>query len=119
MPRGPLRVIRPFARPSGRQHAMPTRRESRRSARAFAALTSVVLVTGLMATARASAAPAIRAAGSAKQVYVTGLAPSASMSLISPAGKAIKTQSANSLGGLLFRNVPPATGYHVRRNSDG
>ncbi|MDQ1457799.1 MAG: uncharacterized protein QOH28_3419 [Actinomycetota bacterium] len=82
-------------------------------------LVSVSLVVGLMATARASAAPAFRAVGSAKQVYVTGLAPSAQMSLLTPAGQTLKTQSADSLGGLLFRDVPPATGYRVRRVSDG
>ena len=83
-------------------------------------LMSASLVAGSMAATRASAAtPAFRAAGSAKQVYVTGLAPAAQMSLIGPAGQTLKTQSADSLGGLLFRNVPPATGYRVRRVSDG
>jgi uncharacterized protein len=83
-------------------------------------LMSASLVAGSMAATRASAAtPAFRAVGSAKQVYVTGLAPAAQMSLIGPAGQTLKTQSADSLGGLLFRNVPPATGYRVRRVSDG
>jgi len=91
----------------------------RRSALAFAVLTSLALVGGLTTATSASAAPAFRAVGSAKQVYVTGLAPSTSMSLVNSAGKTIKTQSSSSLGGLLFRNVPPATGYRVRRNSDG
>ena len=73
-----------------------------------------------MAAARASAAtPTFRASARAKQVYVTGLAPSAQMSLIGPAGHTLETQSADSLGGLLFRNVPPANGYRVRRDSDG
>jgi predicted acyl esterase len=98
---------------------MSTRPIRRRSARASAILVSVSLAVGLMATARASAAPAFHAVGSAKQVYVTGLAPSAQMSLITPAGQTLKTQSADSLGGLLFRDVPPATGYRVRRVSDG
>ena len=83
-------------------------------------LTSVSLVVGLMTATHASAAtPTFRAFGSAKQVYVTGLAPSAQMSLVDSAGQTLKTQSADSLGGLLFRNVPPATGYRVRRVSDG
>ena len=38
---------------------------------------------------------------------------------LTPAGQTLETQSANSLGGLLFRNVPPATGYRVRRDADG
>ena len=73
-----------------------------------------------MAGTHASAAtPTFRAVGSVEQVYVTGLAPSAQMSLLNPAGQTLKTQRANSLGGLLFRNVPPATGYHVRLVSNG
>src|ERR1041385_5303041 len=98
---------------------MSSRSKMRRSALAFAVLTSLVLVGGLTTATSASAAPAFRAVGSAKQVYVTGLAPSTSVSLVNSAGTTIKTQSANSLGGLLFRDVPPATGYRVRRNSDG
>jgi predicted acyl esterase len=83
-------------------------------------LTSASLVVGSLTTARAAgAAPAFHAVGSAKQVYITGLAPAAQVALISPAGQTLKTQKANSLGGLLFRNVPPAAGYHVRRTSDG
>src|SRR6185436_9829264 len=98
---------------------MSSRSKMRRSALAFAVLMSVALVGGLTTATTASAAPAFRAVGSAKQVYVTGLAPSASMSLVNSAGKTIRTQSSSSLGGLLFRDVPPATGYRVRRNSDG
>ena len=97
-----------------------TRPTIRRSAPVFAMLMSASLVAGSMAAARASAAtPTFRASASAKQVYVTGLAPSAQMSLIGPAGHTLETQSADSLGGLLFRNVPPANGYRVRRDSDG
>src|SRR5437879_1332248 len=99
---------------------MSTRPTLRRSARGFATLMSVLLFGGFMtATPTSAATPAFRAVGSAKQVYVTGLAPGAQMSLVTSAGQTLKTQSANSLGGLLFRNVPPADGYRVRRNSDG
>jgi predicted acyl esterase len=73
-----------------------------------------------VAVAQASAAtPSFSAHGSAKQVYVTGLAPHASMSLLTPKGTTLYTQAADSLGGLLFRNVPSGTGYRVRRTSDG
>ena len=83
-------------------------------------LASASLVAGLASTTLASGAtPTFRAVGSAKQVYVTGLAPSAQMSLLTPAGQTLKTQRANSLGGLLFRDVPPAAGYHVRLVSNG
>jgi hypothetical protein len=81
---------------------------------------SVALLVGLMSAARATATtPPFQAAGSAHQVYVTGVAPNAQMSLITAAGQTLSTQNADSLGGLLFRNVPPATGYRVRRTSDG
>ncbi len=99
---------------------MAARPTVRRSGRAFAVLTSVCLVVGLMTAIGASAAtPTFRAVGSAEQVYVTGLASSAQMSLIGPAGLTLRTQNADALGGLLFRNVPPAKGYRVRRASDG
>ena len=90
-----------------------------RSALAYAVLASVALVGGLTTATRATAAPGFRAVGSAKQVYVTGLAPFASASLVTSAGQTVQQQSADSLGGLLFRNVVPATGYHVRRAADG
>ena len=81
-------------------------------------VTSVSLVVGLMTVPGASAAPTFVASGSVGQVYVTGAAPSAQMSLIAPGGQTVDTESADSLGGLLFRNVPPAAGYQVR-DSDG
>jgi predicted acyl esterase len=72
-----------------------------------------------MAAASASAAPSFTAHGSAEQVYVTGLAPGERMSLVNPAGTAIVTQPADSLGGLLFRGVQPGSGYRVRAASGG
>src|SRR3954464_7009607 len=97
-----------------------TRPAMRRSGRTFAVLVSAWLILGSMTISHASAVtPTFRAVGSAKQVYVTGVAPNASMSLIARAGNTLATQRANSLGGVLFRNVPPATGYRVRRVSDG
>ncbi|HYL53136.1 MAG TPA: hypothetical protein VEZ15_14285, partial [Acidimicrobiia bacterium] len=83
-------------------------------------LMSVSLLLGLMTAARATATtPAFYAAGSAHQVYVTGVAPNAQMSLITPAGQTLYTQNADSLGGLLFRNVPPGAGYRVRAYPPG
>src|SRR3954447_3245215 len=83
-------------------------------------LLSAALVFGSMVATNASAAtPGFQAAGSAKQVYVTGLAPNSTASLINAAGTTLYTQKADALGGLLFRNVPPGTGYRVRRSADG
>ena len=78
-----------------------------------------MLLAALVAAAGASAAPSFSAHGSAEQVYVTGLAANAQMSLITSGGKTLYTQDADSLGGLLFRNVPPGSGYRVRLASDG
>ncbi len=78
----------------------------------FAAVSVLVaLVLGLVTTAGASA---FEAKGSVEQVYVTGLAANAQMSLLDPHGKTVSTQSADPLGGLLFRDVKPASGYRVR-----
>ncbi len=69
--------------------------------------------------AGASAAPSFSAHGSVKQVYVTGLAPGASMTLLNSHGHALATKHADAQGGLLFRNVRPGSGYHVRLGSHG
>ncbi len=67
----------------------------------------------------AASASAFTAQGSAEQVYVTGLAANAQMSLLNASGGTVYTQNADSLGGLLFRNVTPGTGYRVRLTSTG
>ena len=76
----------------------------------------VALVLGLMTAAGASA---FEARGSVEQIDVTGLAANASMSLLNSHGKTLSTQSADSLGGLLFRKVKPGSGYKVRLASNG
>ena len=73
----------------------------------------------LLLTPSVASAQGFSANGSAEQIYVTGLAPNAAMSLLAPSGKTLYTQSADSLGGLLFRNVPPGDGYRVRLSSTG
>ncbi len=78
---------------------------------AFAAL-AASLVT-------AASASAFTAQGSAEQVYATGLAPNAQGSLLNSSGATVYTQNADALGGLLFRNVTPGTGYRVRLTSTG
>jgi predicted acyl esterase len=66
--------------------------------------------TGATATASTSS---INAVGSIEQVYVTALTPGAQVSLIDADGHPLKTQTVNSLGGALFREVPPGDGYRV------
>jgi uncharacterized protein len=75
-----------------------------------------VLALWLVAAASASA---FNAQGSVKQVYVTGLAPNADVSLLKATGTTVSTQNADAQGGLLFRNVKPGPGYRVRLTSSG
>jgi predicted acyl esterase len=88
----------------------------RRRARIGAVATLVAAAVWLVAVASASA---FSAHGSVEQVYVTGLAPNAQMSLLRSNGKTVATQTADSLGGLLFRNVAPGRRYRVRLISSG
>ncbi|MCU1352387.1 MAG: peptidase, partial [Acidimicrobiales bacterium] len=87
--------------------------------RVLAMVVASLLVIGLPTEPTASAAPAWTATASAKQVYVTGLAPSARVSLISPGGQTLATRPATAQGGVLFRDVAPGSGYRVRNTSDG
>jgi predicted acyl esterase len=73
----------------------------------------LALLASLIAAVAPASASSFDAVGSAEQVYVTGLGPSEQASLVSPDGTKLSTQSADQQGGLLFRNVPPGTGYHV------
>jgi predicted acyl esterase len=79
---------------------------------------STLAALGVM-LAMAASASAFDAQGSVEQVYVTGVAANAQMSLLNSSGKTVYTQSADSLGGLLFRKVTPASGYKVRLTSTG
>ena len=88
----------------------------RRRAPIGAIATLTVLAVWLVSAATASA---FSAAGSVEQLYVTGLAPSAQMSLLSSNGETVSTQTADALGGLLFRKVAPGKRYRVRLSSNG
>jgi predicted acyl esterase len=85
----------------------------------LAALSLLLLgaVTTVLPTARAN--DGFTAHGSARQVYVVGLPAGASATLLDGAGQAVSTEQADSLGGLLFRDVAPGTGYQVREDSTG
>jgi predicted acyl esterase len=63
--------------------------------------------------------PALEAHGSVEQVYATGLAPGVQVSLYDGGGQEVATKSADSLGGVLFRNVAPGGGYTVGLTSGG
>lgn len=81
-------------------------------------LTTGLVISSLVGSTASASTAGFNAVGSVEQVYATGLAAGAQASLISPAGDVLATQDANSLGGLLFRRVPPGDGYRVRIDSD-
>src|SRR3954453_13599880 len=66
------------------------------------------------ACAGTGVAQAYSAHGSSKQVYATGVPSKAQISLFDGKGRKIATKRATGLGGVLFRNVKPGTGYRVR-----
>src|SRR3954463_15885142 len=72
-----------------------------------AAILSALIAPGI-------AHAAIDAHGSAKQVYATGLKSKAQVSLFDSKGRKVATKRADGLGGVLFRNVKPGTGYRIR-----
>jgi uncharacterized protein len=76
----------------------------------------LVLAVWLVAAATASA---FSAHGSVEQVYITELSPGAQVSLLRKNGETVSTQTADALGGLLFRNVAPGSRYRVRLTSTG
>src|SRR3954471_6538927 len=72
-----------------------------------------IIVALAFASSAYPAEPSFDAHGSVEQVYATGLSPGAAVSLLDPADQVVETRNANDLGGTLFRNVQPGTGYHV------
>jgi len=74
----------------------------------------LALGCGLLASLLAPAAAlGFEAHGSVEQVYATGLPAGAQVSLYNGEGAEVATRSANELGGTLFRNVAPGSGYRV------
>ena len=69
--------------------------------------------------ASSASAATFNAHGSVEQVYVTDLPAGAGISLLDSGGGVVETRSANNLGGALFRNVQPGSGYRVRLDSTG
>ncbi|HEX5591739.1 MAG TPA: CocE/NonD family hydrolase [Solirubrobacterales bacterium] len=77
------------------------------------ALACCLLAALFVAPGTAVADPAFDAHGSVEQVYATSLAPGAAVALLDSGGQAVATRTANDLGGTLFRNVAPGSGYKV------
>jgi predicted acyl esterase len=79
-----------------------------------AAVAAFALATGV-----AAADASFSAHGSVEQVYATGLAPGVQVALLDSAGKTVAAKAADSLGGLLFRDVTPGSGYRLRPVNGG
>ena len=83
----------------------------------FAVAAAVLAVSGVTGVGVAQAG--FTASGSARQVYATGLEPGASVSLRDSSGRQVQERRANELGGVLFRDVEPGSGYRVRVSGSG
>src|SRR4051794_20173448 len=77
-----------------------------------------VLLCAMVFAGATSVAEAFDAHGSVEQVYATGLAPGAQVSLLDGSGAMVATRTVNDLGGTLFRNVTPGDGYRVSSGGD-
>jgi predicted acyl esterase len=76
------------------------------------AAVAVAAALGLTASA-AQAKTTLTARGSVEQVQVTGATPKALFTLVDRRGKRVDQQRAGSLGGIVFRDVKPGSGYRV------
>src|SRR5436190_496985 len=94
-------------------------RELRRRGLRVALTTTAAVGVLTVGSAAVAEAASFTAHGSVEQVYVTGLPPSAHVSLLNGGGRTVSTKNAGSLGGVLFRHVAPGDGYRVRLDSSG
>jgi uncharacterized protein len=75
---------------------------------------SAALAIGAAMPAAAGAANDLAVHGSVNQVYVTGAQPGTHLQLIDRRRDRVSRKPVESLGGVLFRNVPSGKGYRVR-----
>jgi len=83
-------------------------------------LTGVLLVLALLLVSlfAAAGASAFNAQGSVEQVYATGLAPGTQVTLMHK-GTTVATDTADALGGILFRHVTPGNRYRLKLSPSG
>jgi hypothetical protein len=74
------------------------------------------LVAGGLSAAEAGVSSVV-AHGSVEQVYATGLAPRAPVTLLDAKGRTVTTKRATAEGGVLFYDVRPGTGYRLKSGS--
>ena len=87
----------------------------------FCALASALLLLLLMPVGAGAtgAAPAYDAHGSVEQVYATGVPAGAPVTLYDAGGNVVAQKDADDLGGVLFREVKPGSGYRLEVGSGG
>jgi uncharacterized protein len=66
----------------------------------------------------AQAAPAFEARGSVEQVYATGVPAGGAVTLRDGSGAVVASKNADELGGVLFREVAPGSGYRVEASGE-
>jgi predicted acyl esterase len=98
---------------------MPAVRARVAALAALAALALVLTGAAVLTAPLADAAGAPVAHGSARQVYAVGLPAHARVALLDSSGHRIRTERADSLGGILFRGVAPGSGYRLRNLGSG
>ena len=79
---------------------------------------AATLLAAFVCTTATAAAASFSAHGSAEQVYATGLKPSEEVTLLDNGGKKVQTRKASFLGGVLFRDVKPGSGYKLRAGGE-
>jgi uncharacterized protein len=82
--------------------------------RTWVLVTAMALALALTAGAAEAKAGRLFAHGSVQQIYATGLTPRATVSLLDKRGHRVAIQKADSLGGIVFRNLAPGSGYRLR-----
>ncbi len=83
-----------------------------------AVLMLAALPSGAFAASTARSASFV-ARGSAEQAYATGVPGRSRLELINRRGNVVQSGRADSLGGILFRNVAPGSGYRIRELGRG
>ena len=86
----------------------------------IAALALALLSFAIVATQSPASADTIPVAhGGAAQLWATGVPANGTTYLLNAAGTVVQTKAADAQGGVLFRNVVPATGYRLRLAGGG
>ena len=78
---------------------------------------SLLVACALLAFTATAARAAVTPRGSVEQVQVTGAKHGGKLSLLNRRGATVQKRRADSLGGLVFRDVKPGAGYRVLQGS--